>query len=60
MKYPGGPQQESRDAVLRQTLAYNDFDHMEAEGFQSIFGEHLTSFAYDAGKAVEMRFLYFG
>jgi salicylate hydroxylase len=53
MKYPVGPQQYSRDAILRRTLAYTDFDHMDPEAFQSMFGDHLISFAYDACEAVD-------
>jgi len=53
MKYPVGPQQYSRDAILRRTLAYTDFDHMDPQAFQSTFGDHLISFAYDAGEAVD-------
>ena len=53
MKYPVGPQQESRDFILHQTLAYEDWDQMDSEGFQAMFGDHLISFAYDAGEAVD-------
>jgi salicylate hydroxylase len=55
MKYPIGPQQESRDHVLRQTLSKSceDWDALGESGFQDMFGDHLTSFAYDATEAVE-------
>jgi salicylate hydroxylase len=53
MKYPVGPQQRSRDDILRRTLAYTELDHMDAPAFQAAFGDHLMSFAYDAGEAVD-------
>ena len=52
-KYPIGPQQESRDRVLRRTLVHEDWDVLEPSGFQAMLGDHLTSFAYDATEAVE-------
>jgi hypothetical protein len=54
MKYPVGPQQQSRDSILHRTLAYTDFDdHMDVQGFQAAFRDHLISFAYNASEAVE-------
>lgn len=50
MKCPIGSQQDARDLLLRRTLAHEDWD---VSGFQSMFGDHLTSFAYDATEAVE-------
>ena len=50
MKCPMGSQQDSRDYLLRQTLAHEDWD---VSGFQAMFGDHLTSFTYDATEAVE-------
>jgi hypothetical protein len=53
LKYPIGPQQELRDRVLRQTLVYEDWDMLESSGFQTVLGDQLSSFAYDATEAVE-------
>ena len=53
MKFPIGPQQEARDAVLYECLAFGDWDHMDAEVFRATWGDHLTSFAYDAQEAVD-------
>ena len=53
MKLPVGPQQRSRDTILRRTLACTDFNRMDAHGFQATFEDHLISFAYDASEAVD-------
>ena len=52
-KCPVGPQQESRDCVLRRTMAHEEGDVLEPSGFQQMLGDHLTSFAFDATEAVE-------
>ncbi|KAF8958781.1 hypothetical protein BDZ97DRAFT_1906399 [Flammula alnicola] len=53
MKVPVGPQQDGRDAILRQTMAYGDWDHMEETTFRSVWGNELTLFAYDATDKVD-------
>ncbi|KAF8802027.1 FAD/NAD(P)-binding domain-containing protein [Phlegmacium glaucopus] len=53
MKCPVGPEQEARDALLHQTLAYGDWDHMDEATFQSVWGTQLSMLVYDANEAVD-------
>jgi len=53
MKCPVGPEQEMRDALLRQTLAYGGWDHMDESTFRDVWGPQLATFSYDANEAVD-------
>ncbi|KAH9474459.1 FAD-dependent monooxygenase OpS4 [Psilocybe cubensis] len=52
MKIPNGPQQEERDAKLKQVMA-GDWDHMDEELFRAIFGEEFQQYSHDATEEVE-------
>ncbi|KAF5308965.1 hypothetical protein D9619_013771 [Psilocybe cf. subviscida] len=53
MKAPVGPQQDGRDELLRQTMAYGGWDHMDEASFRLVWGMELTLFAHDATEKVE-------
>lgn len=53
MKVPVGPRQDKRDAILRQTMAYGDWDHMDEGTFRAVWGNELALFAHDASDNVE-------
>lgn len=53
MKVPVGPRQDKRNAILRQTMAYGDWDHMDEATFRAVWGNELTLFAHDASDKVE-------
>ena len=53
MKYPIGPQQGVRDAIIHRSLAYDDWNHMDEVAFITMWGNLLSGFAYDASEAVD-------
>ena len=53
MKVPVGPRQDKRNVILRQTMAYGDWDHMDEATFRAVWGNELTLFAHDASDKVE-------
>ncbi|KAF8153369.1 hypothetical protein B0H34DRAFT_800578 [Crassisporium funariophilum] len=53
MKVPVGPPQEGRDALLRQTMAYGDWDHMDEATFRAVWGNELILYAHDATEKVD-------
>jgi len=60
MKCPIGPQQEARDALIHQTLAFGDWDHMDEAMFRSVWGPQLSIAAYDANDAVDNWWVQWG
>ena len=48
---PIGPQQEARDALIHQTLAYGDWDCLAT--FRSVWGPQLSIATYDANEAAD-------
>ncbi|KAF8184713.1 hypothetical protein BJ912DRAFT_1117777 [Pholiota molesta] len=54
MKVPPGPEQQVRDAILRQTMAAGDWDHMDdSPVFRQVWGNELKLWAYDPTDKVD-------
>ncbi|EAU86707.2 hypothetical protein CC1G_06468 [Coprinopsis cinerea okayama7 len=50
---PSGPIMEQRDAILRQALAYRDWEEMDEATFKMVWGDELDICSYDAAEKVE-------
>jgi len=48
-----GPEQDARDALLRQSMIHGDWDHMDESAFRSVWGNELALYAYDATEQVD-------
>lgn len=54
MKAPLGPEQKTRDAILRQTMASGDWDHMDdSPAFRQVWGNELRLWTYDPTDKVD-------
>lgn len=53
LKMPDGPEQDERNAMLKQAMADGDWDHMDEDNFRAIFGEELNQYSHDATEQVE-------
>jgi len=48
-----GPEQDARDALLRQSMIHGDWDHMDESAFRSVWGNELELYAHDATEQVD-------
>ncbi|CAA7263407.1 unnamed protein product [Cyclocybe aegerita] len=48
-----GPEQNARDSVLRQTMVYGDWDHMDEGTFRAVWGNELSLYVHDARERVD-------
>ena len=48
-----GPEQDARDALLRQSMIHGDWDHMDESAFRSVWGNELALYAHDATEQVD-------
>ncbi|KIM36273.1 hypothetical protein M413DRAFT_31860 [Hebeloma cylindrosporum] len=48
-----GPEQNARDALLRQSMIHGDWDHMDECAFRSVWGNELELYTHDATERVD-------
>jgi len=53
VRMTAGPEQDARDALLRQSMIHGDWDHMDESAFGSVWGNELALCAYDATEQVD-------
>lgn len=53
VRMTAGPEQDARDALLRQSMIHGDWDHMDESAFRSVWGNELALYTHDATEQVE-------
>ncbi|PPQ79021.1 hypothetical protein CVT25_002330 [Psilocybe cyanescens] len=50
---PDGPEQDGRNALLSQSMAHGDWDHMDEAEFKAVWGQELDVYTHDATDQVD-------